>query len=481
MLNRKMMKSTRQLLRIQRNPVQDDSSLSDSDFSIRQSAVSIRIDHGLLAGHVLQRQRGGGRATIRGMCPTSGPVTACVRGANGRVCAGSKRTVGRARHGRFQAQLTNIPVGGPWRITLRCGAASVEVPDVFVGDVWLMAGQSNMEGCASRAGAAAPHPLIRCFTMARRWEQAREPLHLKIESPDPVHGGQALSAAASAQARKQAQKGRGVGLHFARLMLERTGVPQGLIATAHGGTSMQQWSPAGRNRGGESLYGSMLLSLRAVGQPLAGVLWYQGESEALPLLTPTYARDMRRLVAAVRRDLGQPALPWLMVQIGRFIIGGYNNANGWPDPTSWNRIQDLQRLLPRTIAHCAVVPAVDLELEDLAHVASDGFAILAKRLAEIASRLVHHDTRTQPPITVHHRGQCTVDHRRDERAAEGPRRRRRPGADATGTASRAAPHRRRKRRLPRGAGRLRRETHTGVSRGLTGDANVNDTGAFACS
>ena len=360
----------------------------------------MRIDHGLLAGHVLQRQRGGGRATIRGMCSANGPVTACVRGANGRACAGSMRTVGHARNGRFEARLNRVPVGGPWRITLRCGDASVEVPDVFVGDLWLMAGQSNMEGCAKPAGAAAPHPLVRCFTMARRWEQAREPLHLKIESPDPVHGGQGLSADDAAQARRQAPKGRGVGLHFARLMLERTGVPQGLIATAHGGTSMHQWSPAGRHRGGESLYGSMLLSLRAVDQPLAGILWYQGESEALPILAPAYTRSMRRLVAAVRRDLHQPRLPWLMVQIGRFIMGGYHDANHWPDGTSWNRIQELQRLLPEQIAHCAVVPAVDLELEDLAHVASDGFAILAKRLAEIASRLVHHDPRTQPPIAL---------------------------------------------------------------------------------
>ena len=361
----------------------------------------MRIVHGLLPGHVLQRQRGGGRATIRGLCRASGPVVAEVRPAGGRCLSGwSGRVVGRARGGSFAARLQGLPVGGPYRVTLRCGDAAVEVPDVFVGDLWLMAGQSNMEGYSNLPGSARPHPLIRCFTMARRWELAREPLHLQMESPDPVHGGQSLSPEAAARTRRRARKGGGVGLHFARLMFERTGVPQGLIATAHGGSSMQQWDPGLRARGGHSLYGSMLLSLRDVAQPLAGMLWYQGESEALPALAPVYTRQMRRLVAAVRRDVGQPDLPWLMVQIGRFIIGGYHDKNGWPDAASWHCIQEQQRRLPDLIGHCAVVPAIDLELEDLAHLASDANPILAGRLAEIAALLAHRDNRARPPIAV---------------------------------------------------------------------------------
>jgi sialate O-acetylesterase len=250
--------------------------------------------------------------------------------------------------------------------------------------------------------------------MARRWEQARDPLHLKLESPDLVHGGRSLSVEAAQKLRRKARKGAGVGLHFGRLMQAQTGVPQGLIATAHGGTTMAQWDPALRHRGGDSLYGSMLLSLRAVDQPLAGVLWYQGESEALPKLARVYTSRMRRLIGAVRRDLGQPNLPWLMVQIGRFIRGP-QWSDPWPNSTAWNAIQEQQRLLPNSVSRCRVVPAIDLELDDLAHIGSDGFALLGKRLAEITMQLIFRDPKAKPPIALRSIRQI------DPRPAYGPR------------------------------------------------------------
>jgi sialate O-acetylesterase len=265
---------------------------------------------------------------------------------------------------------------------------------VYIGDLWLLAGQSNMEGCgriSATARPAEPVPQVRCLTMARRWELAREPLHLRAESPDAVHNvngnagrSRPLSAKAGARLRDQATCGAGLGLHFGRLMYERSGVPQGLIATAHGGTTMQQWDPALRGLGGGSLYGSMMLSLRAAGQPLAGVLWYQGESEALPALARAYASTMKRFVAAVRRDTSQPDLPWIMVQIGRFIRGASFDHKAWPNAAAWNEVQERQRLLPRSVNHCAVVPAVDLELDDCAHIGTDAFPILARRLADRA-------------------------------------------------------------------------------------------------
>ena len=49
---------------------------------------------------------------------------------------------------------------------------------------------------------------------------------------------------------------RGVGpaVAFAQEMFRRTGVPQGILACAHGGTSMSQWDPKLKKLGGKSLY-----------------------------------------------------------------------------------------------------------------------------------------------------------------------------------------------------------------------------------
>jgi hypothetical protein len=350
----------------------------------------LHIDHGLLPGQVLQRRPGGATVSFTGTCRGEGRILATVFSGRRPLPGFASIPVGKAAAGRCSGVLRRLPTGGPYTIRITCGDDRHEIPGILVGDLWLLAGQSNMEGIA-RIDPLQRVPTderIRCFTMARRWETAREPLLLLAESPDPVHGGKGLSAQAARVARRTAQRGSGVGLRFAHLMLERTGVPQGLIATAHGGTSMRQWDPALRDRGGASLYGSMLLSLAAAGQPLAGVLWYQGESDTRPEFVAPYADAMRRFVAAVRSNLAQPRLPWIMVQIGRHLSGD--------DPRPWNDIQEIQRTLPQSIPALEVVAANDLEMDDRIHLSGAGFDTLARRLAGAAARLVLRERAERP-------------------------------------------------------------------------------------
>lgn len=355
----------------------------------------MRIDHGLLPGHVLQRTPKGASATISGVTdgPCTCPILATVR-KGAKVLPGFKaRRIGQAGEGRFSVVLKGLPTGGPYSLELACGSERAVVREFFVGDLWLMAGQSNMEGVGNLCDAPEPHPLVRCFAMRREWEVAKDPLHYLPESPDRVHGGALTDPAMIARQKKKAVKGVGVGVFFGKLMHARTRVPQGLISTAHGGTSMEQWNPALKDKGGESLYGSMWRSLQAVGQPVAGMLWYQGCSDTGPAQAAVYTEKMKALVAAVRRDLGQPKLPWVVVQIGRVVE---NRA----DPTGWNSVQEQQRLLPTVIPACDVVPAVDLELDDLIHIASSSFGLLAERMARVAARLVHGDKAEKPAIQV---------------------------------------------------------------------------------
>lgn len=359
----------------------------------------MHLTSGLLPGHLFQRGPRGASATLTGACSASGPIEATVFSGSTPLRGLKKQIIGQARGGKFTAKLRGLPTGGPYRVVLSRGPDRIEVDDIFVGDLWLMAGQSNMQGCGRFPAAVEPHPLVRCFTLARRWEQAIEPLHFKVESPDPVHNPEGVAPGEAAELKRNALTGTGVGLPFARLLAEKTGVPQGLIATAQGGSSMEQWNPALKRQGGRSLYGSMWLSLKAIGQPLAGVLWYQGESEASPEPARVYTARMKRLVAAVRRDLGQPRLPWLMVQLGRVIKGGHLLADNWPDVAAWNSIQEQQRLLPKSISRCAVVPAIDLPLDDLIHLGSAAFPTLASRLAQAAESFLIGRPKTPPSIT----------------------------------------------------------------------------------
>ena len=250
---------------------------------------------------------------------------------------------------------------------------------MFVGDLWVLAGQSNMEGVGNLIDVTPPHPKVMLLGMDGKWGQAEEPLHWLIDSPDPVHSGDPKNRAErAAQVHKSRTKGAGLGLPFAVAMVESTGVPVGLVACAHGGTSMEQWNPAKKEQGGASLYGSMLRQVKLAGGKVKGVLWYQGESDANANASKVFAKVFSDFIAAVRSDFGQPELPFYYVQIGRFVRGG--------DPKDWNAVQDAQRVIPERVANTAVISVIDLELDDGIHVGTQGLKRAGQRLARIAER-----------------------------------------------------------------------------------------------
>ena len=353
----------------------------------------MKILSGISEGQVLQRLGNrGAKVKIQGeTLGATGPILATIFQRGGPLKSWNQRRVGRASGKAFAIELANIPAGGPYRLDLQCGTRKARVASFYVGDVWLLAGQSNMEGAGNLFdGGAKPHPLIRTYSMRREWRAATEPLHILIESPDRCHNeGCQISPEEGERYRVNASKGAGVGLPFARQMLERSGVPQALLCTAHGGTSMEQWDPALKDQGGDSQYGSMLLSVRATGQPVAGVLWYQGESDTSPRQTAEYTLRMQQLVAATRSDLRQPGLPWITVQIGR-VVGPRE------DFASWNNIQEQQRLLPEKIKNLETVAAIDLSLDDNIHLSSKAHARLAARMARAADCLVYKNKKESP-------------------------------------------------------------------------------------
>jgi sialate O-acetylesterase len=262
-----------------------------------------------------------------------------------------------------------------------------ECPGLLVGDLWVLAGQSNMEGCGKLASPALepPHALVHCFDLADRWTLAVEPLHWRVQSTDPAHWYEEVGEASEGVIEvhhRDREAGVGPGLAFARELVEQTGVPVGLVPCAVGGTSMDQWDPALKTRGGESLYGALVRRHAAVGGRVAGVLWYQGESDAGGEAAEAFRDKMRLFVAALRSDLGQDALPFFCVQLGRFFepLG---------DVAGWNKVRESQRLLPDDVPGTDVVTAVDLSLDDHIHLSTEGHARLGRRLASVALRQVY--------------------------------------------------------------------------------------------
>lgn len=285
----------------------------------------------------------------------------------------------------WSGDLAGVPTGGPYRIELRAqgGATTATVDGILVGDLWVLAGQSNMEGVGNLENTPLPSALVNSLDQTDAWVAAADPLHRLPDAIDPVHWGknaqgerERLSGPALDKWIANRKKGAGAGLPFAMEMVRRTGVPIGLLPCAHGGTSMDQWSPALKAKGGDSLYGAMLRRFKLAGGRVTGLLWYQGESDASADAEPMFSFKFMELINSVRSDFGQPELPFYYVQIGRHVTG----AGG----KEWNAIQQDQLTVESQVPHVGMVTCADCSLDDGIHVSTKDHVVLGQRLANLA-------------------------------------------------------------------------------------------------
>ncbi len=353
----------------------------------------MNIESGLFSHMVLQRNKKNvSEAGFSGLCTSTGPVTATVRQGKKVVKGFMNAKVGTAKRGKMTGCLKGLPVGGPYDIELQSGDETLSIKDVLVGDVWLLGGQSNMQGCGLfPKKRLVAHPQVRAFFMSDRWAAAMDPIHNMWECVDQVH----LDLCSGVHPPKpDVNWGVCPGPSFGNEMHRLTGIPQGLIASAHGGTSMTQWDPKRKNEGGKSLYGAMIRRLKKNGGRTAGLIWYQGCSDANSNDAKLYTARMKEFAAALRRDCGDKALPITIVQIARVI--------GWGPETStpWNSIQEQERLLPKVIKNLTTVPAIDLPLDDGIHISGAGQYVLGARLAQAMQVLRVGRKAGLPPIAL---------------------------------------------------------------------------------
>ena len=318
--------------------------------------------------------------------------------------------VGSASGERWAANIKALPVGGPYEVELRVlnkardTLSSTAVQSILVGDLWMLTGQSNMVGNGRLEDLETTHELVHNFNVRDEWQVAEEPLHSLAESIDEAHWAHAthllslwakpgqkqegpLVGEDAARFRKNRQHGAGLALTFSKDMVNRTGVPIGLVPCAHGGTSIGPgsargpgWDPALRSQdpGRKFLYGAMMERFHAVGGKVKGVLWYQGEADMRKERAAEYAERFRGLIEAIRSDFGSPDLPFYYAQIGRYVT---------EDPMRWNKIQEVQRLAEQTIPNVGMVASVDLPLNDIIHVSGAGLKSAGHRLANLACHI----------------------------------------------------------------------------------------------
>jgi sialate O-acetylesterase len=303
------------------------------------------------------------------------------------------------KDGHWRYDLGKVSAGGPY--TLQIGSHTLK--DVYVGEVWVCSGQSNMEWPLARTTnaqatiTASKNPQIRLFTVQKtpsetplsqvkgKWSEC---------NPDTVRNFSA------------------VAYFFGRDLQKALNVPVGLIHTSWGGTRAEAWTSrpvleahpewqgefpayekekasypealekykvalekyketaeqakkAGKNPGQpprapgkpphanspSALYNGMIAPLMPYA--IKGAIWYQGESNAGKAYE--YRKLFPTMIQNWRDDWKQGDFPFLFVQLAPFMAMVTE-----PQESAWAELREAQLLTSQNLPNTGMAVITDV-------------------------------------------------------------------------------------------------------------------------
>lgn len=236
------------------------------------------------------------------------------------------------QNGKWMVQLDLSKEGaGPFDLIVS-GKNELKVSDVIVGEVWVCAGQSNMEMRLSSTGAkdvvaAAKNPMLRHFKVQKN--NAPSPV-------DDVTGKWVLAIP------PEVGEFSAVGYYFGQAVQHSLEVPVGLINLSWGGSLTESWTSAEAlsrdaelaqkaeewrvrsnqtnkpmlNQMPSELFNGMLSPV--LPYAITGAIWYQGESNARPGGTALHRKALATMVRDWRERWQCGEFPFYLCQLPNF-------------------------------------------------------------------------------------------------------------------------------------------------------------------
>lgn len=325
-------------------------------------------------------------------------------------------------------------------MTVTDGDNTIKFNDVAVGEVWLASGQSNMEyqlrhsTTFAEDTVAANDPLLRLFDMkmrvktnSREWSEAQKDSIDRLMLYRPTRWTKSSP--------KTAGDFSAVAWNFGKMLRDSLNVPVGIICNAVGGSGTEAWidietldhetprarinwrnndylqpwvqKRAGENTGTERanrrhpyeptyLFATGIRPLSAF--PIAGVIWYQGESNAHN--TELHEKYFSMLVDSWRKNWHEPSLPFIYTQISSL------------DRPSWPVFRDSQRRMLESIDGVTGM-AVTSDLGDSLDVHPRNKRPVGQRLGRWALNKVYSMTNVTPsgplPLKAVSTGEGTIE------------------------------------------------------------------------
>lgn len=328
--------------------------------------------------------------------------------------------------GQWEAIFNPMGAGGPFTITIQRANETIVLTNVYVGDVWVCSGQSNMEwplwntAEGEEAIRGATNSLIRIFKVPRnRAERPQNEItgNWQICSPEAVRDFSA------------------VGYHFGIALYSKLNIPIGLIQAAWGGSPIEVWMPRElllqdpdyrkyvinwysriwkdyqtalekwqqeaeriKKEGGKvqaapnrpwqpsELYNGMIAPL--IQFPIRGVIWYQGESNADRAWL--YRRQFPDMIEAWRKAWGGKEFTFLAVQLAPWDKNrkrSLEEITAQPGESDWAELREAQVLATKIVPKVGIVVITDVGDKDDIHPRLK--KVVGERLA-LAARVIEY-------------------------------------------------------------------------------------------
>lgn len=347
---------------------------------------------------------------FRGYAPAGSKVEVQFRGKTASVTADEK--------GEWCVYLPTGSAGTDFELTATCDGKTITAKNLAVGEVWLVSGQSNAYFPLKNFKDGAEWAKDSGYPQIRFQLQTWQPPHMRKDDRWQILNEQSAMMFSA------------TGFFFAKELHKRHQVPVGIIVAAVNGSSINKWIPSDAlaeiphaqsrliiplqnarkaypeklkqyeaelaKRKGMSeeevkklpklrrplppfqLYSALFNQLvsRLAGLPIRGVIWYQGEADAMFAWGYIYREYLEKLISSYRKHFGRADLPFLVVEIPY-----YGNNHIWSD------LRDSQKFVAGKMDHVHLTSILDLG--DLKDIHPPRKAELGARLILTAERFVY--------------------------------------------------------------------------------------------
>jgi len=258
--------------------------------------------------------------------------------------------------------------GGPYSLTFASDNKEIVLDDIYIGEVYLFAGQSNMQfklhGSTTDPDTYKTNDKLRMFSTDR------------LEEGEPFNPRDGWIKCT----KENAKDWSAIGYLTSIELVERKNIAVGIITAYQGASAIESWVPEGtfesfgtgvppeqrhgdhysdlckKWNGDGALYNYVLSQI--IPFSLTGVIWYQGESDTSLEESREYKNELTAMINVWRKDFKNDKLPFVIIQIADFDLR---------DDEAWHNVQKAQLEIQNELDCIKTVISADICESDNIH------------------------------------------------------------------------------------------------------------------